>query len=166
LVVAADLAGGELMEDEATGLVEGLGGDYFAAQIAEVFEPVAGVEWELSVDLLAKALSEGGRGSGGGDRDLEIAAADDGGEVEVAEGRVVDRVAEDVVGCGLLEDGVIYGGEVGCGYYEEVAFDIAGSEGAKVEGDFSGGGEVVDFGAGIGSDDGDFALGGEDGFDF
>ena len=59
-VVAADFAGGELVEQEAAGFVEGLGGYYFAAEVAEVGEPVAGVEGELVVDLLAEALGEGG----------------------------------------------------------------------------------------------------------
>ena len=100
LIVAADLALGELVEEQAAGFVEGLGGDDFAAEVAEVGEPVAGVERELGVDLFAEALGEGGRVSGGGDGDLEVAAADDGREVEVAEGWVVDGVAEDVVGGG------------------------------------------------------------------
>ena len=59
-VVAADFAGGELVEEEAAGFVEGFGGYYFAAEVAEVGEPVAGVEGELGVDLLAEALGEGG----------------------------------------------------------------------------------------------------------
>ena len=48
------------MEEEATGLVEGLGGYYFAAEVSEVGEPVSGVEGELFVDLFAEALGEGG----------------------------------------------------------------------------------------------------------
>src|SRR5258708_766742 len=81
LVEAADLATGELVEEELALVVEGLGCDNLAAEIAEVGEPVAGVEGELGVDLLTQALGEGGAGAGGGDGDLEIAAADDGGEV-------------------------------------------------------------------------------------
>ena len=106
-IVAADFAGGKLVEEQAAGLVEGLGGDYFAAEVAEVGEPIAGVEGELLVDFFAEALGEGGRGSGGGDGDLQVAAADDGREVEVAEGRVVDGVADDVVGDGFVVDGAI-----------------------------------------------------------
>ena len=153
------------MEEEAAGFVEGLGGYYFAAEVAEVGEPVAGVEGELGVDLFAEALGEGGAGSGGGDGDLEVAAADYGGEVEVAEGWVVDGVAEDVVGGGFVEDGAVYGGDVGGGYYEEVILYVACGVVALVEGDLAGGGEVEDSVAGLGGDDGDLAVGGAEGLD-
>ena len=58
-IVAADFAGGELMEEQAAGFVERLGGDDFAAEVAKVGEPVAGVEGELVVNLFAEALGEG-----------------------------------------------------------------------------------------------------------
>lgn len=59
-----------------------------------------------------------------------------------------------------MEDGAVYGGDVGGGYYEEVVLDVACGVGALVEGDLSGGGEVEDFWAGLGGYDGDLAVGG------
>ncbi len=99
-VVAADLAGGEGVEELLAGFVEGLKLEDFAAEVAELGEPGAEVEREGGVELLAEALGERGRVAGGGDGDLEVAAFDDGGEVEVAVGWVVDGVAEDVFGGG------------------------------------------------------------------
>ena len=125
MVVAADFALGEFVEEQAAGFVEGLGGDDLAAEIAEVGEPVAEVEGELGVDLLAEALGEGRAGSGGGDGDLQVSAADYGREVEVAEGWVVDGVAEDTFFGGFVEDGAVDGGDVGGGYDEEVSCEIA-----------------------------------------
>ena len=169
LVEAADLALGELVEEELALVVEGLGGDDLAAEIAEVGEPVAGVEGELGVDLLAELLGEGGAGAGGGDGDLEVAAADDGGEVEVAEGWVVDGVAEDVGGDGLVVDGAVDGGVVGGGDDEEVVGfgigHVAGGVGALLVVDFAGGGEVQNALAGVRGDDGDVGVGGAEGVD-
>jgi hypothetical protein len=69
-VVAADIAAGKLVEELVAGVVEGLGLEDFAAEIAEFGEPVASVEREGGVDLLAQALGEGGRMAGGRDGDL------------------------------------------------------------------------------------------------
>ena len=159
LVVAADFALGELVEEPLALFVEGLGCDYFAAEIAEVGEPVSGVEGELGVDLFAQALGEGGAGSGGGDGDLEISAADHGWEVEVAEGWVVDRVAEDTFFGGFSEDGSVDGGVVGGRYYEEVSGEITLLIGALMELELAGCGPVEDTVAGLRSDDGDLSVG-------
>ena len=91
----ADLAVGEFMEQELARFAAGMGGENFAAKLAEVFEPGAEVVGELLVDFAAQALGKGGAFAGGGDGDLQIAAADDGAEEEVAVGNVVDAVAED-----------------------------------------------------------------------
>ena len=169
LVEAADLAAGELVEEQLALVVEGLGGDDLAAEIAEVGEPVAGVEGELGVDLLAQALGEGGAGAGGGDGDLEVAAADDGGEVEVAEGWVVDGVAEDVGGDGLVVDGAVDGGVVGGGDDEEVVGfgvgHVAGGVGALVAVISPAAARSRDALAGVGGDDGDVGVGGAERFD-
>ena len=76
-VVAADIAAGKLVEELVAGLVEGLGLEDFAAEIAELGEPVASIEREGGVDLLAQALGERGAFATGGDGDLEVAATDD-----------------------------------------------------------------------------------------
>src|SRR5580704_862896 len=96
-VVAADFALGKLVEEPLAFVVEWLLLRDFAAQVAEIGEPVAGVEWQLRVDLFAEALGEGWAGSVGGDGYLQVAAAHDRREVEVAKRWVVDGVAEDVV---------------------------------------------------------------------
>src|SRR5579871_1463486 len=113
------------MEQEAAGFVEGFGGHYFAAEVPEVGEPVSEVEGELGVEILAELLGESGAGSSGGDGDLEVSAADYGGEVEVAEGWVVDGVAEDAFFGGFGEDGSVDGGVVGGGYDEEGVGQVA-----------------------------------------
>ncbi len=166
LVESADFTLGELVEEELALFVEGLDLGDFAAEVAEVGEPVSGVEGELGVDLLAEALGECGGGSGGGDCDLEVSAADDGREVEVAEGWVVYGVADDVLGYGFLVDGAVDGRVVGGGDDEEVAEHVARSEGSLEEVEFAGGSHVEDAGTGVGCDDGDIGVGGAEGLDF
>ena len=56
---------------------------------------------------------------------MEVAAADDGREVEVAERWIVYGVADDVFCGGLVEDGAVDGGNVSGGYDEEVPGEIA-----------------------------------------
>jgi hypothetical protein len=166
LVVAADLALGELVEEPLALVVEGLGGYDLAAEVTEVGEPIAEVEGELGVELLAEALGEGWAGSGGGDGDLEVSAADYGGEVEVAEGRVVDGVAEDVALGGFVEDGPVDCRVVGGGDYEEVSREVSGGVLTLKPFDLSSGGEVGDALSGLGGDDGDFGVCGLEGLDF
>ena len=60
------------------------------------FEPGAEVVRQLLVDFAAQALGDGGAFAGGGDGDLQVAAADHGAEEEIAVGDIVDAVAEDV----------------------------------------------------------------------
>jgi len=116
LIVAADVTLGKLVKEPLALFVEGLGSYDLAAEIAEVGEPVTSVERELGVDLFAKALGQGRAGSGGGDGDLEISTADDGREVEVAEGWIVYCVADDVFCGGFVKDRAINGRDVGGGY--------------------------------------------------
>jgi hypothetical protein len=59
-----------LVEELVAGVVEGLGLEDFAAEIAEFGEPVASVEREGGIDLLAQALGEGGALAAGGDGEL------------------------------------------------------------------------------------------------
>jgi hypothetical protein len=65
LIVAADLTLGQLVQEETAGFVERLGGDDLAAEVAEVSEPFAEVEWKLFVQFLAELLSQRGRVSCG-----------------------------------------------------------------------------------------------------
>lgn len=137
-VEAADFALGEGVEELLAGFVEGLELEDLAAEVAELFEPGAKVEGEGGVEFLAEALGEGGGGSGGGDGDLEVAAGDEGGEVEVAVWRVVDGVAHDGFGGGFEVDGAVDGGDVGGGDYEEgVGGDVARGVGAGMPGDLA-----------------------------
>jgi len=59
-VVAADIAAGKLVEELVAGVVEGLHLKDFAAEIAELGEPVASVEREGGIDLVAQALARAG----------------------------------------------------------------------------------------------------------
>jgi len=92
----------------------------------EPIEPGGVFGAELFREFLAEALSEGGAFAVRGDGDLEIAALDDGAIVEVAVGDVVNGVAEDVAGFGLLEDGGVDFGDGSGGDNEEGAGEIAG----------------------------------------
>ena len=165
-IESADFAGGEGVEELLAGLVEGLKLEDLAAEVAEFGEPGAEVERESVVELLAEALSERGGVAGGGDGDLEIAAADERREVEVAVGRVVDGVAEDRFGGGFEVDRAVDFGDVGGGDDEEgLVGDVACGVRALVPGELAGGVVVLDRLAGLGSDDGDAGVGCEEGFD-
>ena len=59
-VVAADLSAGELVEQLLAGFVQGLELEHFAAEVAEFGEPVAGIEREQRVDLLAQPWASAG----------------------------------------------------------------------------------------------------------
>src|SRR6185437_16082454 len=99
----------------------------------------------------------------GGDGDLEVAARDDGAEIEVAVGRVVNGIAEDVSLNGGVVNGGVYGRVVGCGNDEEGVVEIVGRKGALFEGDGSGSGESGDFRMDARGDDADAGFGGEQG---
>jgi len=164
-VIAAYVAAGELVEEFLAGVVEGFELQDFAAEIAEFGEPVAGIEREEGVNLLAQALGERGAVTGGGDGDLKVAATDHGREVEVAEGWVVDGVDQDAGGFGFGEDGTVDGGDVGGCDDEELVGEVSGDVLAEVELDFAGGCEFGDALVGLGRDDGDARGGSEEGFD-
>jgi len=152
LVVAADLALGQFVQDEAALFVERFGSDDLAAQVAEVGEPVTEVERQLLVEVLAKLLGQRVLVAGGGEFDLQVSAADDGGKVEVAEWRVVDGVAEDP-GCGgLREDCAVDCGIVRRGDDEEGPGEVTLAVGAAVEREFTCGGLLDDGVAGLGRD--------------
>ena len=158
-VVAADFALSELVEEPFALVVEWFGCDDFAAQIAEVGEPVAGIERKLRVDLFAQSLSERGAGAVGGDGDLQVAAAHDGREVEVAEGRVVDGVAEDVVLGGFLVDGAVDSWIVGRCDDEELASEVSCGVVALLPFDFTGSSKGRDSRRGLGRDNSDAGVG-------
>jgi hypothetical protein len=65
----------------------------FPAQLADLHQPRAKIFGQLLVDLAAQALREGGAFAGGGDGDLQVAAADHRAKKEIAIGNVVDAVA-------------------------------------------------------------------------
>ncbi len=165
-VEATDLARGEVVQELLAGLVEGFELEDFAAQVAEFGEPGAEVEREGGIQLLTEALGERGGLAGGGDGNLQVAALDDRGEVEVAVGWVVHGVAEDGFGGGFEVDGAVDLGDVGGGDDEEGAGgDVAGGVGALMPGDGSLGCEFFDCRRGFGRDDGDGSFGGAQGFD-
>lgn len=86
----------------------------FIAGIAEAGEPLFVLGAELVFELFSEALGEGGALSSGGDGDLERAALNDGGVVEITEGGNVHDVAEDGAARCFFEDAFVeFGG--GCG---------------------------------------------------
>jgi hypothetical protein len=137
LIVGADLALREFVKDEPPRLVERFGGDNLAAQISEICEPLAHVQGKLSVQFLPKLLGEGRGVSGGRDRDLEVSTPDDGWEVEVAEGRVIDSVAKHAASGRLGKDGPVDHWIVGRGNHEEGSVQIAGLIGSALKRDLS-----------------------------
>jgi hypothetical protein len=165
LIVAADPTLGELVQEETAGLVERLGGDDFAAEIAEVSEPFAEVKRELFVQLLAELLGQRGRVSCGRDGDLQVAAADNRREVEVAERRVVDGVAKDALLCSLGENGAVNRRVVGGGDDEEGSSEVAFFIVTLEEGQFACGGLLADGLAGLRCDDRDSGVSGAEGGD-
>ena len=92
----ADLALGELVKEGLAGLAARMSFQDFAAELAQVLEPWAQVFGQLFVYLAAKSLCDRGAFSGGGDGDLQIAAADDRTEIEIAIGNVIDTVTNDI----------------------------------------------------------------------
>ena len=83
------------------------GGVEFIAGIAEVGEPLFVLGAELVFELFSEALGKGRTLARGGDGDLERAALNDGGIVEVAERRNVHDVAEDAAASGFFEDTLV-----------------------------------------------------------
>lgn len=78
------------MEQELAFFAAWVGGEDFAAKLAEIRQPWTQIGGQLRVDFTAQALREGRAFTGSGDGNLEIAAADDGAEEEIAVGNVVD----------------------------------------------------------------------------
>jgi hypothetical protein len=125
------------VEQEFALFAAGMGGEHFAAELADILKPGAEVVGELLVDFAAKTLGEGGALSGSGDGDLEIAAGDDGAEEKVAVGNVVHTVAEDIALKRAGIDGQVDGGHVGCRDDDEVAVEIGKRKGAFDERELS-----------------------------
>jgi hypothetical protein len=93
LIIGADLALCQFMQQKPARFVQGLGSNDLATQIAKIDQPLAKVQRQLLVQLFPELLGERRRVPGGRDCDLQVPAADDGREVEVAEGRIVDCIA-------------------------------------------------------------------------
>jgi hypothetical protein len=138
----------------------------FAAELAEILEPVTKVLRELRIDFAAEALGYCGAFARGGNCDLKIAAADHGAEKEIAVGNVVDAVAWDVASdAALIDSGVDFGG-VGGGDDEEIAVEIGKFEAAVGPFELAIFGELLDFGMGLGGDYAEVEAGGEEAADF
>jgi len=69
-VIAAYLAAGEGVEELVAGFVQRFKLEDFATEVAELGEPVAGVEREEFVDFFSEFLCKRGGVAGGGDGDL------------------------------------------------------------------------------------------------
>jgi hypothetical protein len=97
---------------------------------------------------------------------LEIAAADDGWEIKIAVGRIVDGIAEDTALLRREEDGAIHGAICRGGDREKNTFEICGAELAFVPDDISSRGEIRDFGFRLWCDNGKARASAQQGSDF
>ena len=111
-VVAADLPLRQLVKQPLPLVIQRLHLRDLAAKIAQVSHPVAGIERQLRIDLLAQPLGERRACSGGRNSDLKITAPNDGRKVEVAKWRVVDCVANDIFLSGFAIDRPVDSGTV------------------------------------------------------
>jgi hypothetical protein len=135
------------MKQKPSLFVARMGGEDFAAKLAEVLKPWAEVRGELLVDFAAQALGNGGAFAGGGDGDLEIAATDDGAEEEIAVGDVIDAVGEDAATHRFAINEGVYFGHIGGGDYQRVGVEVGRLKGALDPFKFAFAGELLDFGA-------------------
>jgi hypothetical protein len=97
---------------------------------------------------------------------LEIAAADNGGEIKIAVRRIVDGVAKDSAFLGREEDFMIHGAATSGGNGEKNLAEIFGAKFALMPDDISRRGKVGYFRFGLRSDDGYVRTGTKQGSDF
>ena len=112
------------MEKQFAGFAAGKHFKNVAAKRAKIFKPGAEVFRELFVDFAAQALGKCRTLTGGGDGNLQIAAADHRAEEEIAIGDVVDTVAENAALERSLIDGCIDLRRVGGGDDQQIAFEV------------------------------------------
>jgi len=108
----------------------------FLALLREVLEPCRVFGAEGSFHFFAEAVRQRRAGTGGGDGDLQLAAADYGGVVEIAERGDIDDIAEYIAfACFTVDSAMDFRG-VGCGDDQEHVVEIGGAEGALGEAEF------------------------------
>jgi hypothetical protein len=120
-----------------------MSGKYFAPQITDEAKPIAHRLVESVIDLAAQHLRDGGAFSGGGNRDLKIAAAHDGGKIEAAIRRIIDGIAENCAPFRFGEHRMIHIALGRGRNHEELSFKIARLEWTRQPLQFSGGGELA-----------------------
>jgi hypothetical protein len=156
----------KLVKEQAALFAAGMCSQDFAPQFAELREPGAEVIGELLVDFAAQALRDGGAFAGGGDGDLQVAAADHGTEEEIAVGDIVNAVAGDAARDGFAIDRGIDFGHIGGSDDDEVAVEIGGLKIALDPLELALGGESANFRPGLGRNDAELHAGLEQAADF
>ncbi len=121
-------------------------GNDFTADVTDEVQPVSDAFIQAFVNFLAEPLGHCRAFSGGGDGDLEIAAANESGKIKIAVGRIVHGIAEDAQALGFEEHGAV-----------DRVVGGGGDSGLPVE--LSSGGELFHVGVGGGCDDGDAGAG-------
>src|SRR5271168_681349 len=124
----------------------------FAAELSQIFQPCAKIFGQLLVDLAAKSLGDGGAFSRSRDGDLQVASADDGAKIKVAVGNVIHTIANDVsFDTAPINSGVDHR-RISRGDDKEVAVEVEDFEAALKPFELTFGGELLDFGPGMGGD--------------
>src|SRR6185437_13571764 len=116
------------MQEQAAFFTARMGGENLAAQLTEPGQPGAEIARQLLIDFAPQALRDSRAFAGGGDGDLQVAAADDRSKKEIAVGYVVDAVAQDAPRDGGAIDLRVDFRRAGGGDDNEVAVDVRGGE--------------------------------------
>src|SRR5580704_17205323 len=103
-LVSADLTLSQLVEQPLPLVIQRLHLRDLAAKIAQVGQPVAGVERQLRVDLLAQSLGERGACAGGRDSDLKVPPPYHRRKIKITKPWIIHRVAEDILLSGFFVD--------------------------------------------------------------
>src|ERR1700680_4601297 len=96
LLVPADLALSQLMKQPLPLVVQRLHLRNLATKVAQVGQPVAGVERKLRIDLFPQSLGERGARSGGRDSNLKTPPPYHRRKIKIAKRRIIHRIAEDI----------------------------------------------------------------------
>src|SRR5258705_11820189 len=88
-LVAADLALSQLMKQPLPFIIQRLRLRHLTPEIAQVGQPVAGVERQLRIDLFAQSLGERWTRSGRRDSDLKIPPPHNRRKIKITERRII-----------------------------------------------------------------------------
>lgn len=146
---------GEEMEEALALFGRRVLGHNFAASVTDELQPLGNAIVQGLLDFLPKPLGHGGAFAGSRDGNLEIAAADDSGEIKVAVRRIVHRIAEDAQTLGFDKYGAIDQSIGRGGDGQERAGKISELKFAGQPAELSSSSELLYFGIRVGCDNRD-----------